>query len=593
MNIQTIDKEQIQVYPAFQNNEQQLVPIAPITTTLAKNCPNLVNMDWKDSASFGGLPMLLHKVDVPEIDYSFLPLWITAQAQVISKLYRVPIGGVAILALTNLSACVQNLFSVAPYDDCSHIEPIGIMTLVASTVSSDKKIIDALTKPIVDLEKVEMETTLRNADDNEVIQKFYKGTTHAILRKAIKTEVEAQTENQFWGLQTKDSMHQKAKGLVYEAMGFNNQRTRSIMVPKKIFSNDITEKSLPIELVQNYGKIAIISNDSNLLKVMSSSIFLQAYSGGSLKVKTKNGYEFMDTTSVAAGLIIPPETMQLKSKSQSVDCRKELLSKSLYYFPESNFSENNNDQIEIPAKSARQLYEAVIEIVLNLQPSFTFDEFTNKHLSGVIKLSNEARESWLQFSKWIESEAIYYSQLELLRDWLKNLPWIALRIAGLIHIAQSIKVETGTLSSLSNLSSEAINNLSISKEVMDSAAGLCIELIAHAQAAYGFIEGDKSLADIDYTINWILKNAECNAKGEFYIRKTALLYDNHFKNSEVSKIEKILEILCEMHIVSPIMKIPIPFKTNICFVNPEIFKLEIKEKLSLMVHNPRQLALAS
>jgi len=588
MTIETIDKKQIQIQ-SIESDELFLVPaIATPITVLTKDPDDPATVNWADPISFGGVPEFYDKTNLPKIDLSFLPPWMTYQARLISNRYKIPAVGATMLALTVLSSIVQRWFFVSVSDDYSHIEPLGIMTLIGSDGGNNKRAIDSLIKPIVDFEKREMAKTAPNMDDAEVIDAFYKLTIKGILRKAAKTEVEALTEDRTWGsVDSTNDIRKKAKNMMWDAARVKDTMPKSPIVPRKIISNDVTVKTLPVELVHNYGKVSIISTDSNLLEVISSPTFLQAHSGGTLKLKIGDRYEFVDNTSVAAGLIVSPEALeQLNNKSKNFSANKELLSNCLCFMPLLSSAENEN-QKPIDSKIVRTAYEEVIEIILNLSPKLTLNEENGQYLSGVIKISGEAKESWLQFFKWIESELIHYSELELLHDWLKHLPWMALRLAGLIHIANSIKMEKGTISSLSISSSEAINNSPISKETMESAMGMCLDLVAYAQAVS--IDDDKFLNDVKYAIDWIFNNADRNGKGEFYIKKNGLHQTNRFKNSPAGRIEKVLAVLAKMHILSPLMKVSVPFKTNICFVNPVIFKCEIKEKLNLIGQNSRLL----
>ncbi len=576
METKTIDREQIQLRQATGCD----MPVS----LLAANTP-VVAADWSDPTNFGGEPVLCDETSPPEIDLGFLPPWMTYQAHLISNRYQIPAVAAAMLALTVFSSIVHRKFVVSVCDDYSHIEPLGIMTLIVSDGGNNKRAIDSLTRPIIEYEKKEMEKTASTMDDDEVIQDFRKRTVRGILSKASKIEIEAHTEDTFWGLQTKNSMHQKAKNMMWDAARVKDTISKYPIVPEKIISNDVTIKTLPVELVHNYGKISVISTDSRLLEVISSPTFLQAYSGGALKLKIGDRYEFLDNTSVAAGLIVSPEDLQqLNNKPKHFSTNKKLLSKCLCFIPQLNSAENNN-QKPIDPKIVRAAYAEVIEVALNLSPNLIVNEETGQHICGVIKLSNEAKESWLQFSEWVEAELVHYSESELLHSWLKNLPWLALRIAGLSHIANSIKMEKGTLSSLSISSSDAINNSPISKETIESAVGMCMDLIAHAEAIS--VDDNKLFDDIRYATEWILNNAERNAKGEIYIRKNALHQTNRFKNSPAGRIEKVLALLAKMHILSPIMKISIPFKTNICFVNPALFECKrVKDKLNLINQYP-------
>ena len=85
--------------------------------------------------------------------------------------------------------------------------------------------------------------------------------------------------------------------------------------------------------------------------------------------------------------------------------------------------------------------------------------------SQVLVLSDEARDSWISYSQFIENQQGEGQVFETIQDWTGKLPGAALRISGLLHI-----VEHG-------IEVQAIN-----RQTIDKVLDFCELLIEHARA---------------------------------------------------------------------------------------------------------------
>ena len=598
MNIQTIDKTQLMLKESTKSEHLKSVINISVSNLpiLAKSNSELLTIDWTNPLNFGGKPIFLDEIILPEIDYELLPPWISNNIYTMSYQNQVSLGTATMLTVAALAASIQRQFIVSPYKNNSLMEPLNIWTLAVTDSRQKRVILDAVLKPIVNKEKQLIEE-LKLILDDDLIQDFHKATVRCLINKAARTEVEALTESRNWETNSK---HRRAKDLVYEASKAKDKMPPPIKSSKMIITNDITVKNLQLKLAEHFGKLAIISDDSNLLKSMASPDFLHGYMGGELRVKINDRYVTeLNHIAITTGLIVPPEALEtLKPKKRVYN--KELASNFLYYIDDAIVGKNNLCNKEVDPQLAQFAYEAGFELMLGLQLPFTFDENTEKYIPTVISLNDETLELCHHFCTEVEFESSSGGKFEALRGWIENLPCVALRIAGLVHIANLVQqfldlivslpaeqrqelMNPCALSPLSPLSHENLpNNLVIKKEIMVSVIEFCKKLIVHAQAAYGLMTVDETTNDAQYLLDWLYKHFEVDNNGAAFIRQHKLNRDSHFRKSPIARIIKVFNQLCGQNVLSPLVKLPTRKPTYIRYVNPTIFKCKAKDKFQLI-----------
>jgi Protein of unknown function (DUF3987) len=601
MNNRTILKEENKLQTA--PFEQPAVSVTINVPTLVESRSDLSVTDWTNPLSFGGGPMFFDDVILPEIDCTFLPAWISDFIAAISYKYQVPVGTATMLTLAILAACIQKQFVVSPYKDNRYVAPLNIWTLVLTDSRAKRFILDALVKPIINKETQLMEE-LKDSTDVDVLQDFHKATIRCLINKAARAEVDALLEYKNSEARSK---HKMAKDLVMQASDVKHEMPPPIKSSNMIITNDITKKNLQLKLAEHLGKLAIISDDSNLLKCMSSPDFLHGYSGGNLRVKMTDSYVMeLDHIAITAGLIVPPEALY-GLKAKSCPYSKELASDFLYYMADLTFAKDNLHGRQVTLEGARLGYEAGIEFMLSLQLPLNFDKNTNQNLPTIMRLSNEALELWHQFYDELDSKIGQGGQLEALCSWVKNLPGTALSIAGLVHIttlvgqylelivSSSQETQSELMSSTSSplspfFDSNLERNLVIEKQTMEKVIALCKKLIAHAEVAYDVLKIDKASADAKYILDWIYKHSEVDKNGAIYIRQRKLCRSSHLP---IKRIIEALNWLHRQNILSPLASLETRKPTYVWYVNPEIFKCKVKEKFNLIGQGSKLLAYAS
>ena len=572
-----------------------------ITAALPETISEVITTDGTKIENFGGQPILFGLTETPEITADFLPPWIRDFAHEISEAHQIPVEMAAMTGLAILGACLQKKFLLST-DEHSYVEPLNIFALIALPASNRQTtVLDAMLGPILGWECEEANKLSSSIADTKVVQSYYNKKQQRLTNMAAKTEVEALTQKRVSGwFIPNGSTHGQAKELLDKALVAKEDMPISA-TPKRIIATDATTNNLLVELSENDGKTAIISDNGDILKNIDLHLLTQSFMAGSLKTKIdKKNYVFLQHIAITMGLIVTPETLKnLTSNSNRQPYLKQLLSTMLFCLPKSNIGRRNIRNRKVVSPAVRAAYAYGIDFLLNIPLDVIVDreEGRYRRVPWIIYLTEEALGLWLQFSEWLESQLTDGGKLEYLKDWAANLAEQALRLAGLCHIAWLIEpsIEPEPLSPSSALSKLFYQNWNInskiSRERMEIVLELCKKLLLHARAAYELIDDDKCIADAKYALNWILTHAEVDENGAFFVRQNALHCTPRFKNSKVERVIRALDILFEQNIVSLPCKLATRKPTKIRFINPLIFKL--KDQFKLISTSKKTLAYAS
>jgi len=610
MNIQTIDTKQVVLKEAATTSEQ----LAPVVNTsvislpnLAKSNSELIATDWTNANSFGGEPTLSNEVNLPQIDCDFLAPWVSNYIYALSYQYKVSAGTPLMQAWSILSTCLQGKFTVSPFKDNRHLEPLNLWTLAVCDNERRRLILDAMIKPIIDIEKQIIQSlqekliyNLEYGHDPEFRDAVDKAQIRYMKNKAAKIKADILIEPR--NSQNKDKDNE-AEWLLYEASKFKAKKMSSSQtkLSQLILTNDITKKNLHLKLIEHKGKLAILSDDSSLLKFMSSPDFLRLYSDGKQTLKLDDKYIDLNHIGTAVGLIVPPEILKML-KIKSCPYVKELASKLLFNIDNSTAGRYNLHEKDSITEETAVAYVAGIEVMLNV---ISCDANTKQWLPEILTLDEEALELWLQLLEELKVEFLLDSRFEALKGWIVNLPGQVLRIAGIVHIANLVQEHLDilcslpeeerydfinpftSLSPLSPFSKEKLaSNLVINKETIFRVVQYLKQMFVDAKAAYGLLEIDNTDTDYKYILELIYKHFEVDETGAIFVRQRTIRRAARFP---VGRLAKALNELREYHILSPLQKLPTRKPTYVWYANPLIFKPKLKKRFELIIGESKRL----
>jgi putative DNA primase/helicase len=199
-------------------------------------------------------------------------------------------------------------------------------------------------------------------------------------------------------------------------------------------------------------------------------------------------------------------------------------------------------------ESVKAAYQAGINVLLNITP--VLNEY-GKERPRTITLDHGAAQAWEAFFNFIESNMGEGKELEPLQDWAGKLPGAALRIAGILAIAE-----------------RGENTREINEQTMTRALDLAELLITHAKAAFDLMDGDDAQHDSQHIFRWIVEKTALSFK-------LADVYRENRRFTDAERLNKALKALTARHIISEPMKSGTGGRPSITFeVNPAIFGKE-------------------
>lgn len=460
-------------------------------------------------------PILFEGIETPEITADILPSWLGEYSRAVSQFTQTPEALAVMVGLSTLSTSVQKRFEVAPYGD-DYRETLSLWTVTVLPPSERKTpVLVEMTRPIYEWESDQarfLESTIKeNSTNRAIIQKRIEKLT----QKAANADDPETRSN-----------------LTSEIIELQNSLPEEIREPK-LCTGDVTPERLQDLMVENGERMALISDEGGIFEIMGGlysdgkvniDVFLQGYSGSPIRVDRKNRSSSLSHPALVFGLTIQPSVMESFSCGSKKAFRgKGALARFLYCLPQGNVGKRDiTRRMPIP-QHLKNAYFQNIERLL-VVPKQT--DNNGNEIPRILTLDFEALGIWEDFSQQVERMLGYNGQLEMIADWGGKLPGNALRIAGLMHLAEY-----------------GIGSLVICKDTVEKAIELCKLLITHAKAAFAIIGTDETVAGAKKLFKWI------EAHGFKSFTKHGCHRSLHGTFNKVEQLEKPLKVLEERHII--------------------------------------------
>jgi len=494
--------------------------------------------EWPD-------PVLFDRIDTPNISSAFLPDWLAKYTEALSLSTQVPSALPVMQVLAVVATALQNKFEVCPYGD-NYTEPLCVWTIVILPPASRKTaIVTALTIPLIKYETDEAKRLKPIIAKHNAEQKVLKKRVANLEKKASES----------------DDL-QERKLLIDEMAKLEQQLEEQLLSPR-LFTGDVTPERLQNLMAEHNGKMAVLSDEGGIFEVMSGlytdgkaniDVFLKAHANSAIRVDRGNRTVIIDHPALSFGITVQPQIISEFSQGSKRRFRGiGACARFLWCVPRSNIGKRDvRKRVPIP-DDVVGAYEKGIFNLLKIDSAM--DE-NGSEKQWKLLLDDEARDSWLKFSQYIESRQGEGGDLESIQDWSGKLPGAALRIAGLLHVSKHGC--TGT---------EKTNDyLVIGKEAIERALDLCELLIEHAKTAFGTIGADPAIEDAKIAFNWIVKEKRDSFK------QSELHRTGRFSKSPVGRLLKALEILRTLDIIDEPRTEPTRKPTIVYDVNPKIYE---------------------
>jgi len=272
--------------------------------------------------------------------------------------------------------------------------------------------------------------------------------------------------------------------------------------PKPLLRGPASRSERPRISPDSSGKVPLSRGKINipdLFKFMASrhgpdesvlNVYKKAWTGNESVRDNRVTREGSDVSNPAlsVGICIQPQV--LEDLAQKRTFRGEgIIARFLYAVPEPKAGYRKTGRDVPPLDTTAQArYDKEVKKLLELDPK---SEEDGEYIPYTLRLEEEARPVLWDFEEEIERALRPEGPLDGLKDWGNKLVGQTLRIAGLLHVA-----ETGDL------------NTRISADTMRRAIRIGKALIPHARVAYGLLNANEKVRLSRYVLRRICENLD-------------------------------------------------------------------------------------
>lgn len=458
-------------------------------------------MEWEQ-------PILFDEYEVPEISSDILPSPLKEFSKELANSTETPEGMNIMAILSVLSSTLQGKFEVKSRQEDSYSETLNIYTLTALPPANRKSSVsNACTKPLVEWER----------EQREFLEPEFKKekSRHESNKKLI------------------DEMRKRLKSdgdnsLIEEIAQKESELQEPEALPR-LFLNDATPESLTNILAEQKGRMSVFSDEGGIIATMAGlysggnsniDVLLKGWDGGFIRQKRKDR-ELDINPLLTINLTVQPIIIQ-NLGNQKAYAGRGLLERFLYCLPKSTLGYRTNDKPSM-ADKIKNDYHYKIRELLNIPYQET---------PITLSLDNDAFKEWREFQDVIEVDLRADGRLSICQGWGGKICGYALRIAGLLHIAQYGQ-----------------NNTKINIHTIKKSLELCSLLTYHTIAAFGLMEIDPETKDVKEILRWIIDNKHDS------FTKAALTKKMQNKASmKADRLNKLLDVLSQRNIISSPIK---------------------------------------
>jgi hypothetical protein len=455
-------------------------------------------------------PTIPGALSTPDVPADLLPGVWGQMAQAVSESTQTPAVMSVLCALGVLGALLQNRYIV---DTGSHQEVLAFWTISVSASGTRKSaVIGAFQAPMLGWEKLLADRKRRPIARNEAVRSTTLKRIEALKQQAGKAD-----ESELRRL--RDEIEALELSMPDEIR------------PPLLFCEDVTPETLQRLLAENGGRMAIISDEPGIFRILgglygggggaSLEVFLKAYTGSALKVARASRTVFVASPCLSMVLMIQPDLVaELAGSNQFRGSG--LMARNWYGVPRSNVGRRDVRQRRRISNELRDAYSAAVFALMEGYPP----EDARDTRPKVLTLSGSAEELWLDFSQEVEDQLIEGGALDAVRDWGSKLPGSVARVAALLELAEmGLQVEQ------------------VSHSAMDRAIRLARLMVPHTRAAFGMLGGDVVEADANALLGWV----RANHLEEFATRDAMRAMDSRFKTA--AKLGKAIDKLKQLDCV--------------------------------------------
>jgi len=462
--------------------------------------------EWEPPATF-------FEFEAPDFPLDSLPSWKRSFVEGVASSTQTPPDLAALLSLTVCGATVARNVRIEARTGWD--QPLNIYVAVALASANRKSaVVEEVTRPLFDCER---ELILKERERIAEEASEYR-TLVGELAELEKRVAKADPADRL-------SLKQEAKAKARELAA------KKMPVIPKLIVDDVTSEVAATILAEQDGRIGVFGAEGGVFENMAGrysngianiDVWLKAHSGDDLRVDRRDRSEHIEKPAITIGLAVQPDVLRGLIEKPGFRGRG-LLGRFFYSLPPSTVG-HRKIRPDAMSDEARRTYHANIKRLAAIEPFTTDDGDTEPRL---IRLSKDADDYLASFEEELEPMLGRDGEFESMGDWAGKLAGGALRLAGILHLAQ----HAATFDCNGHWPAE------VSADTMKNAIKIARYLIPHAQAAYAEMGADSKIEDAKFLLRWIEKSG----KDEFTKRDAHQGTKGRFK--QVSMIEPALKIL--------------------------------------------------
>jgi replicative DNA helicase len=412
----------------------------------------------------------------PAFPLQVLPTWLREWVAAVAEHTQTPEDLAAVLGLSVCAAGVARKVCC----DVPHgwTEPLNLFGLVAMGSANRKSaVFSQALRPVREYERRQVEL----AKPRVALAVSEKRRLEERLKQAERAAVKASHDERLgWELQCSELSRQVA--------------AFTIPAVPQFVADDVTPEKLGQMLAEQGGRLLVASSEATFFKNVlgrysegnpNVETVLKAHAGDAIRVN-RLGRPGDEIDSPALSLAVAPQPSTLSALAEDPALRQNgFLARILYSVPRSRVGARQVVRGRL-SDAVRESYELH---VLRLWGLATPDESSGYNPRRIAL--DAAGDQVLQgFEEWLEPQLAEGGALWHVIEWAGKLAGTAVRLAGVLHLAESVdgRAESPV----------------IPERVVCSAIELCRDyFLCHAQAAFGLMAGDPQRAMARTVLNWL------------------------------------------------------------------------------------------
>ena len=424
----------------------------------------------KDSFEFPPIVPLTPKCsELPPFPTDALPDVIQKYSEAVALQSQTSPDMAAVIGLGVLAVCLQGKFKVEGMP--GYYEPLSLYTVVIAAPGERKSgVMRAMTGSLYEYEQkfndARAEEVRKNQRKRESIERQINGLKKKLESKSTR---EAEMELQQLEMQLDDMPEMK---------------------PVRFFADDCTGEALTSLISENGGILSVISTEGGIFDIMAGrycaktniDVWLKGHCGDAIYVdRMSRKSECIPHPALSAVLTIQPSVLNEIMENTTMTGRG-LIARFLYAFPPSKIGSRVFRSPAVPPEITEEYKQLIFRLMTLPVP----DE------PAVLHLCEEAAD--VISAHFDEHEKYLAGEGQVISDWAGKYIGTVLRIAGLLHGAESK------------------SNEAISAETMMRAIRIGQYFLAHSCYAYSMMGSDLNIRKARFVMAKLLKQGKSEIK---------------------------------------------------------------------------------